>query len=189
MSGPISVPFVPGPSSWYARVGNNATWLYIGQCESDTSIQITPEYEDVFVDGGGRVPFDSQFMGATASISGDLIHCLNANVRLLYNFLNDPSAIPGTWAPGTIGTLSRTEAKAFGLAIVSTYADKTAFSANNMEAGYWFPFVRVLPIGINLSTRVRKIRLAVEALPLLDLQGGGTLWSSNFNGLSLPDPT
>lgn len=187
----ISTAYCPGPSNLFVRAGADATWLHLGMCENDVQVSITPEWEDVFIDGAGpRISYDRQYMGATASVSGDLVFYHEDVLMKVLNHLNDPAATPGTWDPGTIGTLARTEGKAFGLAVVSQYAQKAAFNNNGMKGYWYFPFV--YPVGSwgwNQSTRVKRVRMSWDCVPKFDGLGGGQLFTNDVSGLSLPDPT
>lgn len=186
----MAIPFVPGPSNWFVSSGSSKSWEYLGQCERDTRIGLSPEWEDVFVDGGGtRLPYDRQFMGASASASGDLVRYNAPVLQRLKNWYNNPAATPGIFPNGAVGTLLRTEGYEFSLIIVSTYRTKTLFSSNGMVGAYYFPFA--VPVGswdCSYSTAVKRERIAFECLPVWNLLGGGTLYTNDISGFSLPAP-
>ena len=186
----MATPYVPGPSNWYVSTGVGGAYEYLGMCEGETRLGLAPEWEPIFADGaGGSIPFDMQFMGCRGSVSGDLIYFNEPVLNRLKNWLNDPAAVPGTFANGTVGTLVRTENKAFSLVIVSTYRTKSVFQNAGMNGAWQFPFA--VPVGswdTSLSSRTKRERLAFDCLPVWNLLGGGTLYSNNISGLSLPNP-
>lgn len=180
--------YVAGPCQLYVNAGANGAWLHLGMCESEISIDLSPEWEGISIDGGGRLDFDSQFMGATAGISGDLSFWKEPILDLLKNFVNDPAATPGQWANGTIGTMVRTEGKAFGLVITCQYASKTAYADAGAHPVWYFPWVTPLPMRRNSGTRATRERIAFDAKPILNGLGGGALY---YNAITfdLPTPT
>lgn len=187
----IAMPYVPGPSQIFVSTGTSGAFEYLGQAETDVRISIHPEWEDVFVDGAGsRVPFDSQFMGESGSVSFDLIYYHELTLLKLKKWLNGLTGTAGSGPAGTIGTLAKTENYRYQLVIQSLYAGKAPYAANGMVGGYWFKFVR--PVGswdVSPSTRVKKERVSFDWQPIFDLLGGYDAYSNDLTSLTLPTPT
>lgn len=187
----MSTPYVPGPSYWYLSSAPNGAYEFLGMCESLTRLSLSPQWDEVYVDGAGsRVPYDLEFQGAEASVSGDLIRYNEAVLNRAKNWLNNPGAIPGTIANDSIGTLARTEGRAFSLAIVSRYRTKAVFTGQGMNGAFLFPFA--VPAGswdVGQGTKVKKERILFRCLPTFNLYGGGTLYSNDISGISLPTPS
>ena len=184
-----ATPYVSGPSNWFCNSGANGAWAYIGQAQGETRISLEPQWENIFVDGGGgSCPYDKSFMGAMGSVTGDLIRYDQTVINKLENWLNVPGSTPGVFPNYTLGSLARTESKNFSLAIVSTYASKQPYAAAGMVPAFVFPFA--VPIGswdVSRSTRVQVQRVAFECNVLWNLLGGGQLYTTDISGLDLPD--
>lgn len=182
-------PYVMGPSQWYVNTGTGKAWQYLGMAEGDTSVDLSSEWDGIQIDGGGfRLDYDRQFFGATAAVSGDLAYWNESVLDLLKNFVNDASATPGQWSDGTIGTLVRTEGKAFGLVITSQYASKPSYLAAGAHPVIYFPWAVPLSMRRGLSTRASRERMAFDCLPVLNGKGGGVLYHNSIS-FSLPTPS
>ena len=165
--------YVPGPTTW----GINGTQL--GYCEGDTRLSLSPQFDDVMTDfGGRRVPYDLEFHGCEATVSGDLIYYDEATLNNLKKWLSGSSAgsAAGSFANQTPGTLVRTEGNAFTLTIKSAYANKPAFAG--MNGGFSFPFA--VPVGtwdVGLGARTKRERITFRCLPVWNLNGSATLYT------------
>lgn len=160
-------------------------------CESQTRVSLSPQWEEVYVDGAGsRVPYDLQYQAGEASVSGDLIYYNEPVLNRVKNWLNNANVAAGTIPNDSIGTLARSEGRAFSLAIVSRYRIKQVFSSQGMNGGFLFPFA--IPAGswdVGLGTQVKKERILFRCLPTFNLYGGGILYTNDLSGVSLPTPT
>lgn len=167
-----------GPSQWF--LGRNTAYSYIGMCESDTMLDLSPVYQGIGLDGACGGEFDRQLWNVTATVSGDLSYWNEPVVDTIKSFLGSTDdGTPGAWADGSFGTLLRTEEKQFSLCIVSMFANKTAFSGAGMHAAWTFPFVFPLPLRRNLSSRATRERIAFEAITVMNGLGGGTLYTNS----------
>lgn len=181
--------FVSGPVQWYVNTGENKSWQYLGMCENDVSVDLSSEWDDVMLDGGGfRLPFEKQFFGMSASVSGDLVRYDNTVLANLKNWLNQPEATQGQLPNGSIGALVRTEGLDFGLILTSMYATKDAYREAGAEPLLYFPWVTPVAMRKSLSTRATRERVAFDCNLLMNGLGGGVLYYTAFNG-TLPPPT
>ena len=185
---PVSSVLVAGPTNYYVNVGAEGAWLHLGMCEGDTSIDLSHMYEGIATDGSGRSDYDRQWMGATASISGDLALWHENVLDRLKVGMNDPAMTPGQYPTGSIGTMLRTEGKSFSLCITSQYANKDAYSNVGSHPVWYFPLVFPLPMRRNLSTRATRERIAFEANMQTDGTGAGVLYYNQI-AFALPNPT
>lgn len=184
----MASPFVSGPVQWFVNAGTGKQWLYLGMCEADVSVDLASEWDDVQLDGGGfRLPYDKQFFGATAGVSGDLVRYNHDVLDAVMNWVNNPAATPGQWANGTIGSLVRTEGLDFGLILKSEYATKTVYQEAGAHPLIYFPWVVCTSKRVGKSTRATRERIAFDCNPVLNGLGGGVLYYNSIS-FSLPAP-
>lgn len=185
----MSTTYCPGPSQWYVNTGVGQAWQFLGYCEGETSLSLSPEWEEVYTDvSGTRIPYDYQFMGAHATVEGSLVKYNEPVLNALRNWLNQ-NATPGTFPDNSLGALVRTEDKEFALAIRSTYGGKAVFQNAGMVPGFIFPLA--IPMGAwssPLSARVKRNRVLFECIPVWNNVGGGVLYTTDFSGITLPNP-
>ncbi len=157
-------------------------------CESDTILEISPNYQGIGLDGAGGCDFDRQIMSVSAMVSGDLSRWHEDTLNNVKSLVNDPTMTAGQFPDGFFGTMLRTEDKAFSFCIVAQFAQKNVYSAAGMPGVYLFPFCFPLPFRRNLSTRAMRERIAFEAIPVSDGQAGGVLFYNTISA-NLPPPT
>ena len=133
---------VNGPAAWYTATGAANAYELLGICESETRISFAASFEDVMTDfSGSGVPFDTQYMGEQATVSGTLILDNDIVYKKCAARIGPGAATAGVFGAtpvGSIGTLMKTEGACYGLIIASPYASKAVFSSAGMIAGYRF---------------------------------------------------
>lgn len=171
-----------GPAELYVGTGSGGALEFLGWSEAGMRFNFDAEFEDVMSDiSGTRIPFDVQFMGIQAFMSGDL----TVYNEPIFNKLlvRVPGGSVGTIGAGHIGHLLNLEGGGVRTLINAPYAAKAAFTAT-MQKAWNFPRAHLIsPTEIDVGTRVKKIRFIFRAIPTWNqLTGEATLYDDSIVG-------
>jgi len=133
-----------GPVNIFIGYAGSAP-VFLGHGEKAPRISIKPRYVPVVCDLGGEEPMEDLKSGESGTVDVELI-------RWNYGVLNGikartrsavfPNAVPGTEAPGELGTLMQTEGASYMLYLQFSRAGNPIFGAGGaggaMPAGYRF---------------------------------------------------
>lgn len=198
----MAQPYVWGPAHVYVGVGPGNAPLYLGLGEEGPDVVFRPQYEDVHVDVGGRVAFDSTQQSKEAAVSITLTRWNDVIYQIIHdlansNFLTNTGGIED---PGEIGTLMIAENCAYQLFLVAPYSAKPVFQ--NIDSGPQVPGLRFPAAWLvddswgRLGVKPRRLSLGWRCLRTFDPSyvspagygyGRFTLYDYNTAGLPIPN--
>jgi hypothetical protein len=176
---------------------------YLGTAVRKPKISKRKYEEEAYADqGGNKVAFDTSDQGEDALIEYNFTRFNWLTYQAISNVPNVSSAIagtptaePGTYLPGDIGTFGMTEEQGITVFVLFPYAAKPFYGAGTtMPAGYRFPNCKiVLDVLEGLGPDALVIPLAWHARRIFDPTanpnaygvGTFTLYDFNVSGLSV----
>lgn len=160
------------------------TPIYFGTAKISPQIELRAEWEPVFNDLGGKVAFDTAFMGEEALTSIEFTRWVEPVYAQLANRPTPGGGIAGgirgLTGPLDVGSLMLTEGLNFGLYIIFPFARaKRAYAT--LPRGYFFPGTFLMgPDKHNqMGTHPKELFLLFHSLRLFNKDTGQLLLYTN----------
>ena len=191
MSATHAQAYVNGPAEIHIGTAPTGTLTFFGWSEAGVRITFDGAFEDVPSDiaGGGRIPFDLQYMGMQAFISADVNVYKETTLYDLLNRVNDGTLDPGEIGSGEVGSLMRLEALDFRLLIYAPYAVTASTAFPDMQH-HNFPHATLIDaVDVDVGTKYKRVHMVWRAIPNWNDAGdpyGATLWNAVVTGRTAP---
>jgi hypothetical protein len=162
-------PNVQGQVAVSPGLGTASPPIFLGTSEQAPKIELHDEWEPIFNDLSGKVPYDMSYQGEMAHTFASLTRWNEPVLAVIQKRTRLGANIRGLDQIGDIGSLMLTQGQAYTLWVVFPFVTNPAFSTGGMPAGYRFPASYLKgPDDMPIGTRARKVGIIWESLRAYD---------------------